>query len=494
MTKRSGHFALRSIKKSYHFIFIIYHPNSHSLSEGPRLEANYLLQDNRRDNKAMNDDDSHDDFVENDVVWLNDEQLFVRDSQRVGDNDPRTTKLYGDGDEDFVQNMTDDDWEQLGRNVANNSHLKELFFVALNDDRASSFFRGLREFNSSIEYLFLPNCELSAAGVRGMVPCFHYLEKLQKLVLANNDGIGSDGFNILLRSLRFSPIKDLQCDGCGIESIEVDTDFFPCTMEFLSLSDNSISTSGILEIAKVLSCINSRIMKLDISENKIDDEGVAILVDALRSNTTLKTLNLNENEGITKVGLVKLLKLVSNISTIETTLQSNHTLTCLSVVRTDDEEIICMDEEKNNILFHIDWVVQHINGQHENIGPVDRAKVVLTQLHSIHRSGFANIQGVNHSVYSEIDPLHIPEVLTLINEYHGESELYAALKSSIIELLSTVNRKKWIQQQRDYHFAQRDYHLAKAEQLDAELAAIEVEEGGTVSVGNRSRSRKRHRT
>jgi hypothetical protein len=96
-------------------------------------------------------------------------------------------------------------------------------------------------------------------------------------------------------------------------------------------------------------------------------------------------------------------------------------------------------------------------------------------------------------VYSEIDPLHLPEVLSLIGERHGQGELYAAVSSSIMTLLSTVNRKKCIQQERDYHAAIIAQHRTKVDELDAELGAIEAAEGNECNEEIEHRSNKRRR-
>ena len=79
-------------------------------------------------------------------------------------------------------------------------------------------------------------------------------------------------------------------------------------------------------------------------------------------------------------------------------------------------------------------------------------------------------------------------MLSLVGLHHGQGELYVALKSSIAGVISTVNRKQFIRQQ-------RDYHAAKLEQLNAELAAIEAAEGDEVhiGVGSESHSSKRRR-
>ena len=49
------------------------------------------------------------------------------------------------------------------------------------------------------------------------------------------------------------------------------------------------------------------------------------------------------------------------------------------------------------------------------------------------------IQGVrSQSVYDEINPLHLPEVLSLVSRTRREEELYLALKALMEEVISTV--------------------------------------------------------
>ena len=147
-------------------------------------------------------------------------------------------------------------------------------------------------------------------------------------------------------------------------------------------------------------------------------------------------------------------------------------------------EILDEDEE---IQTHIDMATM-INSKHKsNPEAADRAKMIQSQLHSSKRAELADLLGVNHSLYSEINPLHLPEVLSLVGHSHGQGELYVALKASIAGVTSTVNRKQCIEEQ-------MAYHAAKLEELGAELAAInEAEEVGVVEIGSQSRSKKRRR-
>jgi len=119
--------------------------------------------------------------------------------------------------------------------------------------------------------------------------------------------------------------------------------------------------------------------------------------------------------------------------------------------------------------------------------------VILTQLHSETRAKLAALQGVNHSLYSEINPLHLPEVLSLVGQRHGQGELYVALKSSIAGVISTLNKKQCLQQQRAYFRAKIAEYRAKAEAVEAEISTIEAAEGHVVDIENESYSNKRRR-
>ena len=255
---------------------------------------------------------------------------------------------------------------------------------------------------------------------------------LRELYLDNNN-IRSEGFNELFRALRHSPVESLSCDSCGIESIDIDSDHIPKNLKSLHLNHNIINTDGCHGIAKLLQGVDSALTILYLIGNKIDDNGVGILVDALQNNKSLTILNMKRNDEISKQGQILLLKLVNNVSFIKSTLQSNRTLKSLSL------EILDADED---IQRHIIMATQINTKNKNNPEAAGREKVIQTQLHSEIRAELAVLQGVNQSLYSEINPLHLPEVLSLVDQHHGQGELYVALKSSIAGVISTVNRKQ----------------------------------------------------
>jgi len=414
--------------------------------------------------------------------------------QRIKENDPHTTVIKWSGMERndyFIQSMTNKEWEELGRDIANNTHLKDLTLneSALNLRAPSFLFRGLTR-SSSIKQMNLNNNRLSATGVRSMVPFLQNANNLTSLDLDNNN-IQSEGFNELFRALRDSPIEMLHCDRCGIGSIEIDRDHIPKHLTFLRLNDNSINTDGCRGIAKLLQGDDSTLSNLYLYGNKIDDNGVGILVDALQNSNSLTTLNLSENYGISKQGMTMLLKFVNDISSIKATLESNHTLDlyCKKISFNADKEIQrhigeAMTISRNNI---------------SNPEAAGREKVIQTQLNSVKRAELADLQGVNQSLYNEIDPLHLPEVLSLVGHHHGHGELYVALKSSIVGLFSTVNMKKCMQKKKEYHVAKAAEHAAiaaehraKAEEIDAKLATMDqAAEANQVDVDSQSNKRRR---
>ena len=413
--------------------------------------------------------------------------------QRIKENDSRVEIINPGGDD--IKNMTNEELEELGRDIADNAHLVEinLSHAALNDRSTTFLFQGLTR-SSSIEELQLYSSLLysnsnhfgttglrgfSAAGVRSMLPFLQNANSLTCLSLDNNN-IQSEGFNLLFRALSDSPIESLGVNRCGIETIEIDIEHSPRHLKRLYLSENNITIDGCLELAKLLQGGDAALTVLNLQRNDIDDGGAEILVGALRSNTSLTVLDVRGNSGISKRGVKMMLELVNDISSIEATLRSNHAMEYLWVTCNEDEPIKLIDNATN---------ISYKASSPEAAG---REKVIRTQLNSKKRAQLAALQGVNHSVYSEIDPLHLPEVLALVGRRHGQAELYLALKSSIAGVISTVNREQCIEVQMAYHASKLEEHASKLEQLGAELAAIKAARGGRAEA-EESHNNKRRR-
>ena len=401
----------------------------------------------------------------------------------------------GGGEQNWIQNMTNEDWEELGRGLSNNTRLETVCFYggALSDQRVDILFLGLTR-SSSIGKLSFCDNELSVAGVQSMVPFLQHANSLREMHLSQNN-LHSEGFNMLFRALRNSPIERLTCCSCGIASIQIDTEHIPQHLTYLNLNSNIIDADGCRGLAELLQREDSTLLSLCLNNNTIDDEGVAILVDALQNNTSLTSLGLLDNDGISRDGKILLLKLVNDISSIKATLQSNHTLKYIYISTGEPSD------SNQKIQTNVEMAAD-INGKNQyRPEAAGREKVIQTQLHSGARVELCRLQGVDHSVHRDIDPLHLPEVLSLIGRHHGCEELYLALSSSVMALFSTVNMKKCIQQERAYHTIRAvEYraiaaeHEAKAEQLDAKLAAMEESTAGNEGdddIDHRSNKRRR---
>ncbi|KAK1746098.1 hypothetical protein QTG54_002705 [Skeletonema marinoi] len=78
------------------------------------------------------------------------EETFNTDLQRMKENSPLATRLVGDGEYDYFQNMNDNGWEELGSYISSNSHLQELQLCGntLNDQNIVFLFRGLTSSNT----------------------------------------------------------------------------------------------------------------------------------------------------------------------------------------------------------------------------------------------------------------------------------------------------------------------------------------------------------
>ena len=386
--------------------------------------------------------------------------------QEIRENNPSMTSFRAYGNHPHTSNKA---WARIGRDISTNTHLITLILNegTFNDHKMSFLFRGLTG-SSSIQDMNLFRNELSVAGVRSMVPFLQSANNLKYLDIDGNN-IQSEGFNVLLRALSDSPIETLNCNNCGIESIEIDIEHTPRHLKSLELSENSINADGCGQLTKLLQGGDATLETLSLWENKIDDNGVEILVDALQSNTSLRSLDLSENHEISNRGQLLLLKLVNDISSITATLQSNHTL----------RNIYTDEMGADNMQRHIDNALE-INIMHEgNPQTVGREKVIKFQLFSKNRADLAALQGIEHSVYSEIDPLHLPEVLSLLGRRRGRGrlsefrgELYFALRSTVVGLFSMVNMKQCIQNETALRAVKIDEYKAMIFEHEARLKEL----------------------
>ena len=144
------------------------------------------------------------------------------------------------------------------------------------------------------------------------------------------------------------------------------------------------------------------------------DEEAEMLASALNHNASLQYLELGMNN-FGHIGSVALLKLLNDISSIDSTYNSKHTIT----LHTDNNHTLAFSE------LHVAGR-QNIenNNNHEAAG---RAKVIYSQLNSQNRKRLCQLQDIKYSVgniFADIEPILLPTIIALIGNEHGQSELY----------------------------------------------------------------------
>ena len=291
-----------------------------------------------------------------------------------------------------------------------------------------------------------------------MISLLQNSPQLINLYLCDNRNINTECFEVLIRGLNGMSIKGLYFNNCNITDISPLETYILPHLRRLSLNGNNIGREGFITLSNLLQHEGSTLTNLLLGNTGIGDEGIEILANSLKDNTKLRELNLENNNDTTVKGRRALLILLNDISSIESTYNSNHTLTSCHLDETLNNEIrslikcACGENRIGSFL-----------GSHgQNVG---RVKVIKYQLNSNERKKLCHLQGVDYSsignLFADIEPILLPDILALISSHHGRSELYTALTQTAPNLLSYIDRKAMIQDA-----------LAK---MEAQRAALKVE-------------------
>ena len=318
---------------------------------------------------------------------------------------------------------------------------------------------------SPLRFLDLEGCEgypdsteIGLAGIQSMVPFLKNSRGLIHLRVGNNPGINSECFRLVVEALDGGPINMLNFDSCSISDISVLGDCFLPNVCSLELSNHSVTSvpsldkytnledlwfcgkvgtdigiDGCRSIAILLQKEGCSMQNLNLNHCGIGDNegGGEILANSLKRNNSLELLNLYSSK-MTERGCSAFLKLLNDISSIESTYTSNHTLT---------RQLMFPYPAINN---HAGSALR-LNKRHEgDAHAVGRAKVIATQLKSNTRRELCQLQGIDYSfesVFADVEPILLPEVLALVGGNHGQSELYLMLMAAVPDLASIVEGK-----------------------------------------------------
>ena len=136
--------------------------------------------------------------------------------------------------------------------------------------------------------------------------------------------ISTKGFALLIHRLHDTLLAVLYVNNCIITDISTLETYNLPNLQYLNLNRNNIGREGCITLSNLLQKEASTLTKLHLDSTGIDDKGVEILATSLE-NTKLKELHLLQNN-ITEVGCKAFLKVVVDISSIESMNNSNHTL------------------------------------------------------------------------------------------------------------------------------------------------------------------------
>ena len=175
-------------------------------------------------------------------------------------------------------------------------------------------------------------------GLRCIYPFLKHSPNLSTLNFdRNSEFLGTHGFNNecfewVIRTLHeLSPKVDRlfyrHCNATDISALETYT---LSNLQYLGLDGNSIGREGCITLSNLLQKEDTRLKYLDLDNTGIEDEDVELIASSLKHNTTLNRLWL-EGNNLSHDAYVTLLKLLVDVSSIESTYTSNHTLTELNL-------------------------------------------------------------------------------------------------------------------------------------------------------------------
>jgi len=347
-------------------------------------------------------------------------------------------------------------WERIGYYVSRNDKLDTIDFSNCDytDDNSSSnnhfgdeemsiFFKAACN-NESVRSLNLANNTL---GVNGITSLASFLKRNQRLETLNLSGCATmrnEGFELLVKALHESPIRELNVTDCGISNISALKDVSLPNLTHLQLSSNNIGLDGCKTLSKWLRTTNTdELRTLHLQNGQINDGGAKILSLALSGNTALTDLYLTDNT-IESRGRAAFLNLVCNMTNIENVFKSNHTLQYIHL----DE--LTSPSRSNEFLQQALDINRSFHG--------DASAVCLAKVNAFHKKEMAVLQNENKEKGERIEELIAENTIlkaaaaaeksedesaktTTPNDSHRELEDLRAQNKTLSEHNTTMEKK-----------------------------------------------------
>jgi len=153
------------------------------------------------------------------------------------------------------------------------------------------------EKNSTLKTLVLDYNDIGLNGAKAIAEALEKNSTLKTLILDNND-IGNKGAEEIGKALQNnSTLKTLVLNNNNINDYGVNqivSALGKSILTTLYLGTNFITNIGATTIADALKT-NRTLKKIDLSYTDIDDDGVNVIVEALKTNTTIEEISFNAN-------------------------------------------------------------------------------------------------------------------------------------------------------------------------------------------------------
>lgn len=209
-------------------------------------------------------------------------------------------------DEDFV-NL--DTISALREPIRFHSYLKTINLSGsrMGDDCLGELSAALKE-NNSVEKIILKNCAISAKGMKSFGTVFKTNRKLSDIDLSMNglDDAAMEQFCLGLKEINAESCIKRLCfneNNIGDTGLTLFTEallFRPKQLQIseLEFRKNQIKDAGVQELGQKLlkESRYSYLVTIDLGYNHLGNDAAKALADSLIKNTTLKSLNIENNE------------------------------------------------------------------------------------------------------------------------------------------------------------------------------------------------------
>jgi len=244
--------------------------------------------------------------------------------------------------------------------------------------------------------LILKNNDFGRNGIEFALNCIEDNPILKKFVLGHNQIDEGEDFDRLCEIVKhhqsIETVHLVACKGgelCGFDMLRSIINAGSNKLKDIDFSDNAISTGGSTFISDFLGT-NPILRNLELRGSQLNDDDATSIASALKCNTNLTHLDLDENPMITYVGWEALQKAMFDDTSLNSAADSNHTC---------------------HLIYPEEYIgIQQFNEESGDVKAV-RSKKIFIALSSRNRNG-SNIQHLT-GVPIEI----LPEMLSSVQKY-----------------------------------------------------------------------------